>query len=332
VFSNLLTLYAVSTGIYALSVVIIAYEMSRKIANTGWVQLLISGVVIAGIYFFHSSLAQVIWVQVITMIFLLLWVAIPFVVSWIRKHAEAETFPGFIQFRRRASEDEVIAEFLKNDFQCPEFDDYQEATARLVTSPTLQNADENRVRRALLFIRHGSLWRELPQGTEWFEAEIRLEDLRRIRVFPRAHWRKLALGDFSITQVAQRITDERYRDRAPEAFRAKIEDLRNHLQLDHSPVAGAVLLIGISESGPFTILDGNHRLLAAVLASPEAVDRLTFFCGLSPKMAQCCWYQTNVMTLARYARNMVRYFVHDADKELLRLLETGEGQSQRGVA
>lgn len=329
-FSNLLTLYAVSTGIYALSVVIIAYEMSRKIANTGWVQLLISGIVIAGIYLFHSSLAQVIWVQVITMIFLLLCVAIPFVISWSRRHAEVDrlTLPGFIRLRRRASEDEVIAEFLKNDFQCPEFEDYQEAMARLVTAPALQNADENKVRRALLFIRHGSLWRELPESTEWFEAEIRLADLERIRVFPRAHWRKLALGDFSITQVAERIMDERYRERTPQAFRAKIEDLRDHLQEDDSAIAGAVLLIGLNERGPFTILDGNHRLLAAMLATPEALDRLRFFCGLSPKMAQCCWYQTNVATLTRYARNTIRYLAHDPEHELVRLLQRAEGESQ----
>lgn len=333
-FSNLLTLYAVSTGIYALSVVIIAYEMSRKIANTGWFQLLISGVVIAGIYFFHSSLAQVIWVQVITMIFLLLCVAIPFLVSWAKRHHDAErfTFPGFVRLRRRVSEDEVIAEFLKSDFQCPEFEDYQEATGRIVTSPALQDADENKVRRALLFIRHGSLWRELPRGTQWFEAEIGLDDLQRIRVFPRAHWRKLAVGDFSITQVAERITDERFRNRTPEAFRAKIHDLRAQLQLDDSPIAGAVLLIGIDETGPFTILDGNHRLLAAMLATPEAVDRLTFYCGLSPRMAQCCWYQTNVLTLARYARNLVRHFIHDPDRELVRLLHHTDSQRQNMVA
>jgi hypothetical protein len=148
--------------------------------------------------------------------------------------------------------------------------------------------------------------------------------LHRIRVFPRAHWRKLAVGDFSITQVAQRVVDARYRDRTPEAFRAKIEDLRDRLQEDDTAVAGAVLLIGLSESGPFTILDGNHRLLAAMLATPDAVDRLRFFCGLSPKMAQCCWYQTNVTTLLRYAQNMIRHFVHDPEQDLVRLLQRAE--------
>ena len=326
-FSSLLVLYAASTGIYALSVVVISYEMSRKIANTGWIQLVISSAVIAGIYAFHTSLAQVIWVQIVMMVVLLLCVAVPFVVTWSKRHSEAEADipPGFIQLRRRASEDEVIAEFLKNDFRCPEFQEYQESVARLVNAPDLGNAEENKVRRALLFVRHGALWRELPKNTEWFEAEIRNEDLHRIRVFPRAHWRKLALGDFSITQVAQRIEDERYRDRTPEAFRAKIEDLRDHLMEDEASVAGAVLLIGLSESGPFTVLDGNHRLLAAILAAPDAVDRLRFFCGLSPKMHQCCWYQTNVTTLLRYARNMVRHVVHDPEQELVRLLQSSGG-------
>jgi O-antigen/teichoic acid export membrane protein len=326
-FSNLLVLYAVSTGIYALSVVLIAYEMSHKIANTGWAQLLISGVVIAGIYQFHSSLAQVIWVQVVTMVVLLLCVAIPFVVAWARKPHRAErlAFPGYIRLRRRVSEDEVIAEFLRNDSQCPELQEYQETVTRLVTTPALHSAEENQVRRALLFVRHGALWRELPEGTEWFEAEIRSEDLHRIRVFPRAHWRKLAVGDFSITKVAQRIVDGSFCDRTPEAFRAKIEDLREHLQEENPLVAGAVLLIGLNHSGPFTILDGNHRLVAAMLANPDAVERLRFFCGLSPKMAQCCWYQTSVTTLLRYARNVIGHFMQDPEQELVRLLQRAEG-------
>jgi O-antigen/teichoic acid export membrane protein len=325
-FSYLLVLYAISTGVYALSVVMIAYEMSRKIANTGWFQLVVGGTVVAGIYLFHSSLTRVIWVQIVAMVFLFLCVAVPFVSSWAKRYGAAEglAFPGFIRLRRSVSEDEVIAEFLRNDFQSPEFQKFQEIGAQLVSTPALQDAHENRLRRALLFVRHGSLWRELPRGTKWFEAEVRTADLHRIRVFPRAHWRKLAVGDFSITQVAQRIVDDRFRDRAPEAFRAKIKDLLDHLQEDDAAIAGAVLLIGINESGPFTILDGNHRLLAATLARPEAVDRLRFFCGLSPRMNRCCWYRTNVGTRLRYARHMVRYFVHDPEQELVRLLQEAQ--------
>jgi hypothetical protein len=195
----------------------------------------------------------------------------------------------------------------------------------LVSAPDLGQDEENKVRRALLFLRHGALWRELPDGTEWFQVDIRSSDLPRIRVFPRAHWRKLAVGDFSITQIAQRIIDERYRTRTPESFRAKIDDIRDQFQEDGGGLAGAVLLIGLHEGAPLTVLDGNHRLLAAMLAGPEAFSRLRFYCGLSPKMAQCCWYQTNVATLFRYGSNLIRYFVHDPEQELDRLLQRAEG-------
>jgi O-antigen/teichoic acid export membrane protein len=76
---NLLVLYAAATGGYALSVVLMAYEMSRQIANTGWLQLVISGLVVIGITFFHNTLRDVIIVQQVLMAVLFLAVAVPFV-------------------------------------------------------------------------------------------------------------------------------------------------------------------------------------------------------------------------------------------------------------
>lgn len=76
---NLLVLYAAATGGYALSVVLMSYEMSRKIANTGWFQLVISGLVVVGITMFHNTLRDVIVVQQVLMVVLFLAVAVPFV-------------------------------------------------------------------------------------------------------------------------------------------------------------------------------------------------------------------------------------------------------------
>ena len=321
-FRYLLVLYALSAGVYSLSVVLIAYEMSRKIANTGWVQLVVGGAVVAGIYMFHSSLRQVIWVQIVLMGVLVLCVAIPFLVALIKgedDNAKQAMVPGLVRLRRPVEEDEVIAEFLKNDFYSPVFEQYRNALRDLVATPDLRNEGQNKLRRALFNVRHRSLWKELPKDTEWFEAEIEMKDLDRFRVFPRAQWRKFALGDFDLMQVAQRIVDERYRERGSGAFLAKIDDLRDHLKKE--AVGGAVLFIGESEGGPFTILDGNHRLVAALLTSAQALKRFRFFCGLSPRMAQCCWYRTNVATLTRYGTNMVRHFVNDPEKELHRLLQ-----------
>jgi hypothetical protein len=78
---SLLSLYAVSTALYALAMVLITYEMSRKIANTGWLQLLFSGAIVLAIYMFHSDLRQVIYVQILLKVVMLLVVSLPFLRS-----------------------------------------------------------------------------------------------------------------------------------------------------------------------------------------------------------------------------------------------------------
>jgi O-antigen/teichoic acid export membrane protein len=81
----LLALYAMATGLYSLSVVFIAYEMSRRIANTGWLQLIFSAALVLGIGFFHQSLHQVIMVRIVLMAAMLVLVAVPF----LRSHNKA---------------------------------------------------------------------------------------------------------------------------------------------------------------------------------------------------------------------------------------------------
>jgi O-antigen/teichoic acid export membrane protein len=317
----LLAIYATATVIYSLSVVMITYEMSYKIANTSWVQLAFSAVIVAGICRYHSSLRQVIWVQLVVMSVLFVAVAVPFLVKLLTKPNNLQTTgtSRSIRIIRRVSEAEVIAEFLKNDFNKPAFEEYQEVLHGLVTRPNLDDVAENAKRRALLFTRYISLWSELPQGTEWFEVDVQTAALGQIRVFPRARWRKLARGNFTVPVVVERIRTFNSDNVAQDAFLSKIAGLRDWLRLDIDP--GAVLLIGLSESEPLTILDGNHRLVAATLTSPESLHKFQFLCGLSPRMTECCWYRTNLATLFRYGINRITQAVHDPEAELARLLQ-----------
>ena len=127
--------------VYCLSVVIIAYEMSYKIANTSWVQLALSGVLFAGICRFHSSLQQVIWIQLVLMLVLLFVLAVPFLWKTLVSSEDVDVAFGMsgrgIRVIRRVSEDEVIAEFLKSDFESAVFEDYQDSLRELVTKPHL---------------------------------------------------------------------------------------------------------------------------------------------------------------------------------------------------
>jgi O-antigen/teichoic acid export membrane protein len=78
----LLCMNAAATGIYSIAVVLITYEMSRRIANTGWLQLVVSGLIVLGITMFHSTLLEVIIVQQVLRILLLCAVVFPFVRMW----------------------------------------------------------------------------------------------------------------------------------------------------------------------------------------------------------------------------------------------------------
>jgi len=326
--SYLLALYALAIVIYSLSAVIITFEMSYKIANTSWVQLAFSGVLVGGIYCFHSSLREVVLVQLLLMAVLLVLVAVPFLVNSL---TDVDDMPMVlscrpVQLLRRVSEDEAIAEFLKSDFATPVFENYQSTLGPIVAAPDLGNPEENAARRALFFLRHLALWKEIPPGTEWYEVALNQEELNYIRVFPRAQWRKLARGNFSVTTVTERLDD--YRNALDSAFVSKIDAIGKDF-LREDVEFGTVILIGTSETEPMTILDGNHRLVAALLTSPDRLDKLRFLCGLSPRMRECCWYNTNLPNLFRYGRNMVAHTWRDPEAELERVLK--EAQPLRRV-
>jgi O-antigen/teichoic acid export membrane protein len=318
--ATLLILYAVATGIYSLSSVLISYEMSRKIANTSWLQLAFSGALVLGIWAFHHSLGQVIYERLFLMVLLFVVVALPLLRKEISPAVSLELHPpiGIVQ---PLSEQAVIAEFLRSEFHHPEFEEYRREFEGLVQQPNLESDRENALRRALLFLRRGAMWRELPDDTRWFEVKLTADDLTRVRFFPRAQWRRVAEGSFFVTDVVGCLR-QKWEESPDDEFFRKLRRILNPVQ--EGQVSQTVLLIGVDVRSPLTILDGNHRMAAAMLAQPPAaLDSFRFICGLSPTMTRCCWYRTNVNTLSRYLTNLVRHIFYDPETDLGRFLETG---------
>jgi O-antigen/teichoic acid export membrane protein len=315
----LLILYAVTTGIYSLSSVMITYEMSRKIANTSWVQLGFSAALVLGICVFHQTLRQVIFVQLVLMVIMFVLVALPLLSREISGD-DRETFSK-LRIVRPLSESEVIAEFLRSEFHHPEFEEYRDEFGNIVHHPDLENERENALRRALLFLRRGAMWRELPDDTQWFQVELSKNDLQRIRFFPRAQWRRVAEGSFYLTDMVECLRTK-WQESPEDEFFQKLRRLSDPVRT--GGVNPTVLLIGMNTNSPLTLLDGNHRMAAAMLAQPPAaLDGFQFICGLSPAMTRCCWYRTNVNTLSRYLTNLLRHFFYDPESDIGRYQETG---------
>jgi hypothetical protein len=130
------------------------------------VQLAFSGVLIAGIYRFHSSLQQVIWVQLVMMLVLLAVVAVPFLLKSRNPELEVQGVPNIpLRTIRPVSEDEVIAEFLRSDFHNVEFAEYQEMFASLVATPDCNDPHENAKRCSSSAMAHcGESCQKGPSG------------------------------------------------------------------------------------------------------------------------------------------------------------------------
>lgn len=310
-------LYALKTVAYSMSAVIITFEMSYKIANTSWVQLLFSGALIAGIYRFHSSLHQVIMVQLAVLAVLFVVVAVPFLLDVLvtSKIPLPANDLRPVSLVRPVSDDEVIADFLNSDLNQPGLRKKSEADVT-ISRPILDGADIIAKRHRLLVAKRCSLWEELPRATQWHEVKVNRQALDLIRVFPRAHWRKLARGNYSVTRIAERLRTGQHT--LDERFLSKIAAIQGQMAQEDA-VIGTVILLGIDEHGPFTVLDGNHRLVAAMLSSPGAISRLRFVCGFSPRMAECCWYKTSAATLFRYGRHILLRAIRDPRAEIERI-------------
>jgi O-antigen/teichoic acid export membrane protein len=329
-YRELLVLYAATTGIYALGVVLMSYEISRKIGNVGWVQLAFGGAVICGIYLRHRNLHDVVMVQTVLLTGLLLCEAVPFLRVEARRQRGiplAAQLRGGLTRLRRVTADEAIAEFLKGEFYQPEFDTYREWFNDVVTRPDLTSQVDNRLRRALLYHRRGRLWREIPADTEWWEVELQNADLQRIRVFPRDQWRTHSDSNYFLLDTAKHIRADISQSSDP--FLTKLRSLTEELaQARETTQHGTVLLIGLGDDGPLTIVEGNHRLTAAVLASPaEAHLRFRFLGGFSPHMMNCCWFNTDFSTLARYAKNSITWLFDDYQSVIDEALRDRAGHS-----
>jgi hypothetical protein len=161
----------------------------------------------------------------------------------------------------------VVAEFLQGEREkvagtlTPEW-------ARIVDQPDISCPLDNHLRLRLLYRIRLLLLVEVPPDTAWFQVRhMKEDDLSALRVIGRCGWDDPRDGN----------------ELGKTALRLPREQLRTPASHWHSPI-----LWGHDKSGPFTILDGNHRLMA--LVANESVEPLSIevIVGLSPM--PCFWH------------------------------------------
>jgi len=233
---------------------------------------------------------------------------------------------------RRITEADVIAGFLQAEYFQNDYDFDRDLFSGIVHQPDLTSEAENSLRRALLFRRRGKMWWELPDDRQWWEVEFEPQDVDRVSVFPRAHWIKLARGNFQARHVAERVRQE-MQLAAKESFSAKMAAIHSSMRAGRP--SGLIILLGVDETQRLALLEGNHRFIASLLEpGGDLLGTARLVVCLSPNMDQCCWYKTSFQTLFRCLKNRIQHsWDRDADVagllEQLALARTGNGLAER---
>jgi hypothetical protein len=140
-----------------------------------------------------------------------------------------------------------------------------EFLSRLLDHPDLRNADENRVRLRLFYCIRNAFFVEIPPDTEWYEVcNLTDDDLVELRAINYPDWTDPA-DDNELAKVAAR---------------------KKIVLCDLPSAWEPPILFGHDMNGPFSILEGNHRL-TAYARSQRCELSIPVFVGLSPM--RCLW-------------------------------------------
>ena len=162
------------------------------------------------------------------------------------------------------------------------------------------------------------MWWELPDDRQWWEIELEPGDVEHVSVFPRARWFRLARLDFKANYVAQRA--RHYMEKhGNDEFSRKMAEICSGSE--DGPPGRLIIFLGLDEHHRVTLLEGNHRFIASLLAPDRnLLAKMRLVAAFSPSMEKCCWYKTNFQTLFRCLKNRIQHY-WDRDPDVARLLQ-----------
>ena len=148
---------------------------------------------------------------------------------------------------------------------------------KVPTPSTAQERYEQMTKEGGLFLRF------LPH-CDWYEVVFDVAWFCRVLVIDEASWKHESVGG------KRRLADRTELGALPHDHRARVEQLRSYPQLE-SLLDRKATLFGHSPAGDWSILDGNHRLLALAslhLRDGRPVKPFSIFVGVSH--GPCRWH------------------------------------------
>lgn len=193
---------------------------------------------------------------------------------------------------RPTTEDDMVALFLRAEVASERFGPALEALLRrdgkaraVVESPDTADPDANAYRRRLLrdcrgYGRDGDVFAGWPASVAWFRAALSPPEVAGLRYIEYSYWNELSGGTRLPGDAAEAIRAGReVHGQSNERFLRAAGALREGVRFPELIVAG-----GAAE-GPLTVLEGNLRLTAYLLAPECLPEALEVVAGFAPELA-----------------------------------------------
>jgi hypothetical protein len=158
----------------------------------------------------------------------------------------------------------VVSQYLRNDRG--HYASFPQPWQDIIDNPNISDTLENHMRLRMFYIKSGLFMVEIPPDTKWYEVKnLTDNELDELYVSARHNPQWNQAGS-KLDKVA----------------------IAEKLQLTSSPAAwGRIILWGHDKSGPFSIIEGNHRMLAYIYNPQRPLD-IPVYIGLSS--SYCFWH------------------------------------------
>jgi hypothetical protein len=196
-----------------------------------------------------------------------------------------------------SSEDEMIATFLRAEIDSDRFGSVlaaalrrEGADARVLTSPALDNDDENTLRRQLLeetraYVRREGLFGGFPPDVRWQRVALTRDELAAVRYIEYDYWVELSGGTRRPRDAAERIRA------GIQIFRVPNDGFFDAAAaLDAGAQWPELIVVSAAAEGGDVVLEGHARLTAFALAPDAVPAEIEVLRGYSPGIAAWACY------------------------------------------
>jgi len=178
-----------------------------------------------------------------------------------------------MKFLEKTTSDLMHATFLKAEFWGKNFNVARERIKRglytpitrgmiyseiedIIKNPDITNDSHNFIRKNILRIVRQQLIDPIPPSTRWYKAILNGDDLQKLLVINCREWIEMYGSKRNPEDIVDILVNHP-KNGKPDLL-AEFDKLEEYKNRDFDKT---LILIGSNQNGPFTIIEGNHRVL-----------------------------------------------------------------------